>query len=666
MQGAPAPCYNPPMLYLFLSDLLFFFVFSGTGFLASSFTFLKLRGNNFFLNFFLGFSLSAIYFSFINFFLPLTAWTLLPVLAAGMWGTALYVRRVSASGRGLAGFLSGHRWHILACAVLLFKVCYQCSKAEGVSAVDTLLYHASSLSWMNAYKIIPGLANVFPNLASNSLYLHLAAGLDVGPWDKQMSSVLYSLFYFAFMLYAASDILGAATGKGKNALPVALFQSVMIIWFFVNNTLDDPSLYYDKPTLAFIAICLTEMLFYKSEGPSRSSPEAVFFFASVAFGIKLLGAVAVVFCFAFCMHHLLKNKALSVPRLIRLCALPLCIFIAFVIRNLIQVGYPFFQSPAFRADLPWTIPHELAVTTYDIIHYGSRWSPVPVAADMWKIPFLQWFIPWCGRALYPEHIQFLFVSVLSLALLVRSLVRRQTESLFYYALILVNITYWFISAPLFRFGNGFFYDLLALGLFFNADMLAAPLKKCRNLARKALPQGRRLAGFLGKEKTRLFIVFFLLALVLVLSIPAVQDFLITLGSRLKGKELSVTHWKKEIYKAVRCSAIVAIALALLPLAGKISGKTEKRPFVLACYAVIVFFACEIAIKNRNLIMTIPVMPAPTERRLVCEEQDFYINLSVEPIVCGDAELPCAPRGWYTDKLRLFDKDDMGKGFYTIQ
>ncbi|MBP5465438.1 MAG: hypothetical protein J6Y13_09740 [Treponema sp.] len=77
----------------------------------------------------------------------------------------------------------------------------------------------------------------------------------------------------------------------------------------------------------------------------------------------------------------------------------------------------------------------------------------------------------------------------------------------------------------------------------------------------------------------------------------------------------------------------------------------------------VFFLCEIAVKNRNLLMTVPVKPEITERRLVNKEQGLYINLSTNNDLCGDAPLPCAPAGWFHEELRLFDKDDMGKGFY---
>ncbi|MBQ6567452.1 MAG: hypothetical protein IJL80_10375, partial [Treponema sp.] len=121
---------------------------------------------------------------------------------------------------------------------VFFIVCYECSKAESVSLVDTLLYHSTIVSWMNAYKVVPGLVNVFGPLGSNSLYLQLAAGLDVGPWDKQMSSVLFSLFYAAFILYTLADIHNASVKRYRGSLPVALLQSVMLIWFITNNILD--------------------------------------------------------------------------------------------------------------------------------------------------------------------------------------------------------------------------------------------------------------------------------------------------------------------------------------------------------------------------------------------------------------------------------------------
>ncbi|MBQ9538875.1 MAG: hypothetical protein IJU95_06360 [Treponema sp.] len=645
------------MLYLFFTDLLFFFVFSGIGFLVSRSGFLKVREDNFFLSFFLGLALSAIYFSLINFFLPLTLWTLMPVVFAGLAGCAVFVRGVSSGDGG--SFLFKRRWWLLLGTFVFFIVCYECSKAESVSLVDTLLYHSTIVSWMNAYKVVPGLVNVFGPLGSNSLYLQLAAGLDVGPWDKQMSSVLFSLFYAAFILYTLADIHNASVKRYRGSLPVALLQSVMLIWFITNNILDDPSLYYDKPALVFIAITLVELLFRQQGDAPKSSDEAIFFFVSAAFGTKLLGALSVALVFTFLVIRRVREHSFSIPGLIRMGILPLFILLLYVARNLIQSGYPFIPSTAFRMNFPWTVPEWLALRTYEQIYWGTRWNGEGASWGTPASSFMEWFVPWCKRLLRPENWQFIVITVVSLPLLVRSFIRRGKQASFFNILVLANLAYWFAFAPNLRFGNGFFYDMLAVALFFNADLFAAPIKKLSECIPPFVSSFRRLKLLGEKPFLILSLVLLLLFAACLLTIPAVQDFLISLGGTLKGKQLSVPHWKREFNKCVRCCAIIAAFLVLLPYISR----QWKSGFAFSCWLLTAFFCCEIAIKNRNLLMTIPVKPEPTERRLVNAEQNLYINISTNIDLCGDAPLPCAPAGSFRTSLRLFDKDDMGKGFY---
>ncbi len=645
------------MFYLFFSNLFFFFILSGIGQLTSHFSFLKIRKDNYFLSFFLGMSLAAMYFAFIQFFCPLTVWTLIPVILAGLSGCIFFLTKQENKGT-IKRIIIRNRWYFLAVLIVFFMTSYNCSKAEGVTFVDTRFYHASIVSWMNAYKIIPGLSNLFGNLGFSSLYLQLAAGLDVGAWDKQMSSILFSLFYTSFILYAATDIYNAASKKYKGSLSVALFQCVMVGWFFTHNTLDDPSLYYDKPALAFIAITLAELIFQQERDNAKCSFESIFLFAATAFGIKLIGVVSVIFSFGYIVFFKIKTKSLSVPALFKLILLPLCILVLYIARNLIQTGYPFVPSTMFRMNLPWTVPEENAIHTYELIYYGARWAS---GAANWgtPAPFWDWFPSWCDRLLYPENLQYSIITLISLVLFVRSCIKKQKESFFFYFFIFANLIYWAISAPSFRFGNGFFYDLLATALFFNEDLFAPPLSMVGTALRKLMPFGRTLKDFFSKRKIQLAIIAVLILCACLLALPAVQDALISLGGKLKGKELSEQHWKRELFKYVRCCIIIAVGLSILPLVFKI----RKSAFSFACCATLVFFACKLATKNRNLLMTVPVKPEITERRLVNEEQNFYINVSTNVDLCGDAELPCIPDNCFTPKLRLFDKDDMGKGFY---
>ena len=165
------------MVFLFFSAILFFASFCGVGLLASRLTFFKVREDNFFLNFFTGFALIGVYFSFVQLFLPLTLWTLIPVLLAGLCGLALC--REEIKGRIAAAPL-----FFAVCLFFFYLIAYVISGKSKIDAYDDFLYHASIVSWLNAYKAVPGIANLHFRLGMNSLYLQVAAGLDVGVWDK--------------------------------------------------------------------------------------------------------------------------------------------------------------------------------------------------------------------------------------------------------------------------------------------------------------------------------------------------------------------------------------------------------------------------------------------------------------------------------------------------
>ncbi|MBP5464039.1 MAG: hypothetical protein J6Y13_02555, partial [Treponema sp.] len=79
--------------------------------------------------------------------------------------------------------------------------------------------------------------------------------------------------------------------------------------------------------------------------------------------------------------------------------------------------------------------------------------------------------------------------------------------------------------------------------------------------------------------------------------------------------------------------------------------------------LLAFVAVSCAFRSRNWLLPAAMYSFPVEKRLVSEEQPFYVYVAIKGDQCGDAELPCTPDYCFTDKLRLFDVHDMGKGFY---
>ena len=159
-------------------------------------------------------------------------------------------------------------------------------------------------------------------------------------------------------------------------------------------------------------------------------------------------------------------------------------------------------------------------------------------------------------------------------------------------------------------------------------------------------------------------VLFLLAGAL-LWVPAVREKLISLGSALARHELNAPHWQAEFMRWRRVLAVLAVILLcvvrLQADGARVPGMAG--PGGKAMGLLLAFVAISCAFRDRNWLLPAAMYYFPVEKRLVSEEQPFYVYVALEGDQCGDAELPCTPGYCFNDKLRLFDMNDMGKGFY---
>ncbi|MCR5620907.1 MAG: hypothetical protein K6G18_03550 [Treponema sp.] len=666
------------MLFVFFSATLFFTVFCGIGLLASRRTFFKVREGNFFLNFFTGFALIGVYFSLVQLFLPLTLWTLLPVLLVGTYGFFLHFREIRRRIAAAPVFS-------VLCLFFFYLIASVISNKGKIDAYDDFLYHASIVSWLNAYKVVPGLANLHFRLGMNSLYLQVAAGLDVGIWDKRSCSITVFLMYFSFLSYCLTGIHAAVRNPTSSNVRFAVCQAVMALWLFFTEVLE-PYLNYDNPALVLIAVVISEMLPYtlaqggKTDGtatgwapaPSRTPWETVFLYSAASFAIKPMGAVAVFLVFTAAVFWKQRHKELSVLVLVKLTVLPLCILALFVVRNVIQTGYLMFPMTVFKLDLPWTLSKQLVDTNINAIQNYSR----TIALGYEYVPgngFWYWFIPWLKWVLREgNNILLPFVLLAGLVVAAVSLLRGRGDGssprasvpvkLAYYAYVIGNLLFCFITVPELRYDTVWIYGILAVALFFSPELcagLAAVLRKFLEWGRKL---AIRLAG-VGRLPFALAMVF-LLAVAL-LWIPTVREDLIMLGSVLARHELNAPHWQEEFKRWRRVFSVLAVILLcvvrLRPDGVRVPGKAGMVGKALGLLLAFVAVSC--AFRNRNWLLPAAMYAMPVEKCLVSEEQPFYVYVALEGDQCGDAELPCTPEYCFTDRLRLFDINDMGKGFY---
>lgn len=596
------------MLFLVPSVFLFYAAFYGIGFLASSLLRIEMR-RSVSLTAFLGICFASLFFSIAQFFTPLNVVTLLVVLLVGMAGCALALK----NGRDLAA--NAGQFLLLDAILVLVISAYICSN-QSIQAYDTLLYHSTLVSWLNYTKIVPGIANLHSRLGMNSVYLILAAGIDTGIFDRYSPAILPAVFSLLTLRYFLE--LSTERGLSKEG---RLFSLVLFIWvvFFACGQMLSPNLYYDIPAQMFTVISICEMLvrYQESEMVPGTSFRAIFIFAAMSFAIKQMGAVMVAFAFCAGIADIVRKKGR--PRdFMTLISVPAVIGITYVIRNIIQTGYPLYPLPALGIDVRWSA-RSVVWGCYDAIKY---WARLPGANYMKAKSegFLFWLLPWVKTNIRGNMICFtslLLALVLSARVLSASKVRGRKLAGFVslMSVCAVNILFWFTSAPDFRFGSVFFFLPLAVACYFSgADkltyivlgVLAVNIIQVRELACGAA--NKVFLGNAGPWTDWLWCLIIGLTLCFV--------FLTTVRNR---------H-------------VIAMQLLVLVLCTPYSGDLRKK-FPAAAESGPVR---RITLRNGQV---------PPLEVYVPEAGDLL----------GDAPLPCTP--YPNDKLRLIEPGNMKKGFY---
>ena len=609
------------MLFLIPSIVLFCFVFYGVGFLALNILNLKLRKSPS-LTIFLGICFSSLFFSIIQFFTPLNVITLFCVMITGFIGIALYIFKNNSN---LGSIVKKNFDFILLDIILILVISmYFCSYStvDPIFASDTLLYHSTVVSWLNYSKIVPGLANVHERLGMNSIYLILAAGIDVGIFDKYSSSILPSIILFSTLHYFFEFIASDRFSKDYRMFSIVLAAGLIISLttdFIITNAIT-PNLYYDIPTLIFIGIIICELLIIYQEKfiEETTSLSVLFIFAAMAFSIKQIGIVTVFIIFCMGTYNIIKNKK-QFKDFIVFISVPALFGVVYILRNLIQTGYPLYPLQVFAFDFKWTTP-ENAKRVLNDVKYSLQF-PNQDYTEIKNTGFSFWFVPWFKRNIY-NHNQIFFTAIfMSLILTVKNFFvskiqgKRLFDFLVLMGIISINIIFWFISAPGFRFGSLFFFLLLAVSCYF------------------------------AKAEKSTYIVLALFAL----NVVQASNFMVN---------TSIFHDRGYILNYLWCIIIGYILYLLL-----IKSTKQKREVALLILFFILFHP-----HNGHLQRKYPAkmtaMPYHTVEVNNGQIPPLIVYIPDEMGQPGDAPLPCVPRNNdRLNKLKLIEPGNMKKGFY---
>lgn len=329
--------------------------------------------------------------------------------------------------------------------------------------VDSGNYHVQQIQWMSKYSIVPGLGNLLFNYAYN-----------------QSSFLVESLFSFSsifdnpirtlngFLAFAV--ISNAIMGLNIKNSKLNIIHAFTIVFFFVyyRNWLSSPS-----PDIV-IALIVYSVFFLSIRKINESKSTdvdftlvSILFIALSAVTIKLSAALLPLVVLLFMI--LSRNNSI-IRRFTGIAFLfGLLILTPWLARSVIYSGYlifPVAELDLFQVD--WKIPTVVVHAVKDAILAFSINPELPTQ-DIISLSYIERLSVWYNHNSIVDILLLFTVLLIQLVFVIKLANNRvkntqQKELTFVGFVIFVNLVFWFVNAPDFRFGSPYLYLFLAISL----------------------------------------------------------------------------------------------------------------------------------------------------------------------------------------------------------
>src|SRR5260221_3589883 len=364
--------------------------------------------------------------------------------------------------------------------VLLYSV-------SSVQVFDTGLYHAQFIQWIQTYKAVPGLFWIHSRFAFNS-HFHLSCAffnfsfLDIRNFSGG-SIIYYPLSSFFLLTLLSRCVFSVYEGaKKKVNFAIVLHALLFILCFFYFA----PAIQSPSPDSITAILTLYVFFIFIGRISHRDRHQLLCFDHILLLSIilvlvtfKLSAVITILF-----LPFLLLRSKLSFKTLSLITLMGVFFVVPFFIRNSIISGwliYPLPQIDLFSFD--WKAPIEdLHMETKTV----KAWARIPAVDPdtVLKMPMQEWVPLWWknisdGTTANTLLLSICLINLVSPLLFFILFLVDKNKSLFknyaiLYGIILINLVFWFISAPDPRFATGY--------LFFNsAFILALALKRAENI-----------------------------------------------------------------------------------------------------------------------------------------------------------------------------------------
>lgn len=338
-------------------------------------------------------------------------------------------------------------------------IIFSCITSEYCQHPDTALYHANAIRWIEEYGVVKGLGNLHFRFAYNSALMPLQALFSFQWLLGQSMHTLTGGVCCMFFLYAC--LTNHFVKSHEPDLTDFLRFSMILYIFRSRNTISSPG----TDIITLLMVCYGVIKWYESiQKKENVNVDQTLLCVFVLWVISLkVSAALLILLVSIPFVKLIHEKRWNF--IIGNVIFGLAVIIPWLIRNVLISGYllyPLGSLDIFPVD--WKIPIDILI---EDSHYITTFGRETQRLDTFDFSLYQWFpVWWNARTMFEKGITVL--GIIGLIFCVVELIKyakvKSWENIVLYGTVIAALCYWFISAPLMRYGMMFLLITASLGL----------------------------------------------------------------------------------------------------------------------------------------------------------------------------------------------------------
>lgn len=333
--------------------------------------------------------------------------------------------------------------------------------SRGYEHFDTLLYHGQTIHWLEEYGTVIGLGNAYERYAYNSTAFVLTALFSFSYLAGQS---LHTCAGFLVLLLVATVVIGwePVWKRRIRTSDLIRIMSLYYITMVLNQIVSPASDYFAMVTVFYIVLQFVDCLEKKEESPYPYGLLCVV----VCFAVSLKTSAAPVVLLVI-VPAVLLIRAKDWSSIAKFLALGCLVMIPFFARGVAVSGYLMYPSAMFDVfQVDWKMDPQILEADQAGV---QAWGKGIEFEERWDLSLKEWFPIWLSRQKSTMEKLLVLVDFPVMLLLtlycVWQLVRKKIQWKWWVVdiTLIISFLFWFLMAPLIRYG--WCYILLLPALF---------------------------------------------------------------------------------------------------------------------------------------------------------------------------------------------------------